>query len=224
VPTPPFCSQVPRPEQLFGQHFCEQSPPQKPSRHWHVPLKHRPAPEQSAAHVPANGGSGLGEAGAGARGHRGACRRTDRAIKVGPARLALAHAVVARSPTHAVVHAGHRRQRGIRCCAANGAYSKRWGGHVVRGLRAEEGASGELCEQWRWSHARMCLRVWPGPCSVQARERCEPGSKELQRRAPASLATSQVASASRLPPEDGMLCSSLSLDGRPKKGAARREE
>ena len=98
------------------------------------------------------------------------------------------------------------------------------GGHVVRGLRAEEGASGELCEQWRWSHARMCLRVWPGPCSVQARERCEPGSKELQRRAPASLATSQVASASRLPPEDGMLCSSLSLDGRPKKGAAPREE
>tara|TARA_B100000795_G_scaffold265712_1_gene247903 strand:- start:54 stop:212 length:159 start_codon:yes stop_codon:yes gene_type:complete len=31
--------------------------------------------------------------------------------------------------------------------------------NTVMGLRAEEGAKGESCEQWRWSHAWMCLCV-----------------------------------------------------------------
>ena len=47
---------MPRPEQPLGQHACEQSLPQKPSLHRQVPLKHMPAPEQSAAQVPVVGG------------------------------------------------------------------------------------------------------------------------------------------------------------------------
>ena len=51
TPLPPDCVHSPCPEQSFGQHFAEQSAPQKPSLQWHVPLKHMPLPEQSAAHV-----------------------------------------------------------------------------------------------------------------------------------------------------------------------------
>ena len=59
-----------------------------------------------------------------------------------------------------------------------------------------------------------CACVWPGSCLVHARMCCESGSTEWQRRAPASLATSQVASASKLPPEDGMAEDDFEEDGR----------
>lgn len=65
-----------------------------------------------------------------------------------------------------------------------------------------------------------CACVWPGSCLVHARMCCESGSTEWQRRAPASLATSQVASASKLPPEDGMAEDDFEEDGR--SGARKR--